>query len=179
MLRCDLADSSLAQCPPDAISESLGDLLREALSPHIPAPNQRQAFAAIDGALAEFEGGASGPGDSSPVRAVGIFEFVRAVYGDTRLPEEVRRRAAAVGIAIGDPTFDKPYQYYADYFSGVTRACIHADSREVQNGIGIHNRRDKSDSARQKSRLRASGPHRTTRHQRITSRRLFSFLPGL
>lgn len=177
MLTGDLAESPLASCDPDEIRETLNDLLKEATSPHLPPRERAAAFAAIDAVIEEYEREYVQQRPAGAVTAKSIFDFVRSVYGDTRLPDDVRRRAVATAIAAGDPEFGRSYQFYADALC-VTRACIHANARNVQDDIGLRNLRDKSDSAREKSRTLASSAHRRERKS-VSSRPLKILLPGL
>jgi hypothetical protein len=186
----DLADSSLASEIPDLAAEldTVGDLIRDAIAPYVPPQHRASAFAAIDEVLDTAERSRREDADflkDSPSAVGGkqllaIFEFLRGVYGDTRLPEEVRRKAAAAGIGANDPFFGNSYQWYGDEF-GVTRACIHSDARDVQKKLGLRARRDKKDEAREKSRLLASRPRSapTSGVQVKRPGRMFSFFPGL
>ena len=177
----DLADSSLASEWPDIAGavDSLADRAREALAPFIPAPERARAFAALDAVLAA-------DADAAPAchgeKLQLVFETLRAIYGDTRLPPEVRRQAVAAAIGANDPYFSKAYEYYANQFA-VTRACIHSKARDVQRRFGLRARRDKCDSARGKSKANATGP-RTARAplaavQRKSARSVFTFFPGI
>jgi hypothetical protein len=185
----DLADSPLASFSPDMAGavDSVSDQLREAVAPFLQSRDRPRCFAAIDAVLAEA-GLAQDTPAKQAVHSVGsdkmqvVFETLRAVYGDTRLPADVRRRAVAAAIGANDPYFPASYQYYADQFA-VTRACVQANARDVQKRLGLRARRDKSDDARMKSQARASGPreHRVPgcAVERKTLRSVFSFFPGL
>lgn len=175
MRSSDLADSPLASYRPDFAAEcdSLADRLREAVAPFVALAQRVKAFAAMDEVLEQSDLD-TGPGDKAQ-SLHGIFKFLRVVYGDTRLPSDIRRQACAAAIGANDPFFDESYQHYADKFC-VTRASIHADAREVQKRFGLRARRDKSDGARAKSRDRASGLRRPSPRN---PRRLLSLFPGL
>ncbi len=111
-----------------------------------------------------------------------VFATLRAIYGDTRLPEDVRRKAVAAAVGANDPHFGESYQFYADQF-GVTRACIHSGARDVQRRFGVRARRDKRDEAREKSRTSASGPRdrpaKTSGMKVRSVRGMFSFFRGI
>ena len=148
----DLADSSLASYRPEPPPESLGNLLREALAPFIERPRQPAAWQALDAVLAEADSQ-----DAQADRMRIVFETLRAIYGDSRLPLEVRRQAVAAAIGANDPFFGESYQFYADQF-GVTRQCLHSGARSLQQRYGLRARRDKRDETRETCRTRASGP---------------------
>jgi hypothetical protein len=176
----DLAKSPLASEWPDIADacDSLSDLLREAVAPFIPRPQQPRAFAALDAVLKEAET-RDGRASISPAQLA--FETRRAIYQDTRLSIEARLQAAADGIAAQDPFFEKPYQWYADKF-GITRACVQARSRKTQRALGgLRARRDKSDSARAKSAASASRPRaeRIARPPASHTRHALTWFPGV
>lgn len=182
MRHADLPDTPLASYKPDIAREvdTVADQLREAVAPFIAAPQRPAAFRAIDAVLAGADL------DSEQAARAGkmhiVFETLRAIYGDTRLSADVRRRAVAASIGAGDPYFPESYQHYADQFA-VTRACVQANARDVQKRLGVRARRDKSYAARAGSKLRATGarPERAQASgvQRKSLRSVFSFFPGL
>lgn len=182
MLHADLPDTPLASYHPDIAREvdSVSDLLREAVAPFIPAPQRAAAFRAIDRVLAGADLDDAHAGHDGKMSIV--FETLRAIYGDTRLPADVRRKAVAAAIGANDPFFPESYQHYADQF-GVTRACVQANARDVQKRLHVRARRDKSDQARAKSQARATGPRvasiPASGVQRKTLRSVFAFFPGL
>lgn len=183
MRHADLPDTPLASYRPDLAGEidTLADQLREAIAPYVPAGQRPAAFAAIDQVIegADIDGRQA----SAAGRMQVVFETLRAIYGDTRLPSDVRRKAVAAAIGANDPYFSESYQHYADQFA-VTRACVHSNARDVQKRLGVRARRDKSDSARATSQARATGPRRPraapcTAVQPKTLRSVFTFFPGL
>lgn len=182
MLQADLADSALASEWPDMADacDTPADHLREALARFIPQHLQPAAFSAIDAVCSKTDL-AGGAADRIQIER----ETLRKVFGDTRLAEDIRMQALSAAIASNDPLFGRAYQHYADDFA-VTRACVHAKSRDVQKKFGLRARRDKKDDAREKSKANATGP-RGERAPAKTSgilrggkrRRIWSFFPGL
>jgi len=179
MIDRDAAESSLASYRPDFAEgiDTPADKLRDIVAPFVPMDRRARVFAEIDAVLESIDSDSKASPEDEMRK---IFEFLRAVFGDSRLPEDVRRRACATAIGANDPAFGKSYQHYADFF-GVTRACVHADAREAQQRYGLHARRDKCPAAREKSRELAS-----TRKPAITSavavknaRGALSFFPAL
>jgi len=174
----DLADSSIASEYPDLAAEidTVSDLAKEAIAPFIPEAQRATAFAKLEEVLRAAEAdGSGGRSNMAPV-----FEVLHAIYGDSRMPLDIRRQACSAAIGANHPAFGNAYQWYADLF-GVTRACIHSDAREVQKKFGVRARRDKKDSAREGSRERASRPRSAaTKGVRLKARaKVFSCFPGL
>lgn len=170
MRDCDLADSPLASHWPDPADDidSPADILWEA------AQLGREQFLAAYDRLSET------PKLRSTDHQMIVFQTIRRIFGDTRLPDELRMIAASAGIAANDPEFDQPYQFYGDYF-GKTRACVHRRSRDKQEQFGLRARRDKADSARAVSRKNASVPraHRRPKVSARDVRKLLNAFPGL
>jgi len=181
MLTGDLADSNLASEWPDMAAgiDSPADQLRELVAPFLPATVRSRIFAAIDALLEE-----SGSGAKEIGREQIVVETLRSTYGDTRFAGEIRMMAKAALIRLGKA--GESYQYAGDEFA-VTRACVHAHSRRIEEETGIPARRDKSAGARAKSKAAATGRRLETipaaaptagvlRNKRS---RLWSFFPGI